>query len=317
MFTDLPLFPQQASSLAPQVDSLFFFVFAVSLFFALVICALIIFFAIKYRRRSELEVPPQIEGDLRLEILWTVVPLGITLVMFFWGAKLFFITFHPRRKSIEVSVVTKQWMWKAQHLEGRAEINELHVPTGRPVKLIMTSQDVIHSFFVPDFRVKMDVIPGRYTTVWFEATSAGEYRLFCSQYCGTQHSGMIGRIVAMESARYQTWLSGEIGAISMASLGEKLFERLGCNTCHLPNGSGRGPSLVGLFGKQVQLQGGRAISADESYIRESILEPNAKLVAGYPAIMPTFKGLVSEDGIMQIIAYIKSLTQPEGTQAKK
>jgi cytochrome c oxidase subunit 2 len=181
----------------------------------------------------------------------------------------------------------------------------------------MTSQDVIHSFFVPDFRVKMDVLPGRYTTLWFEATNAGEYRLFCSQYCGTQHSGMIGRIIAMESTQYQTWLSGEAGAVSMAGAGEKLFERLGCNTCHLPNGAGRGPSLVGLFGKQVQLQGGRSIPADENYIRESILEPHAKLVAGYPAIMPTFKGLVSEDGIMQIIAYIKSLTQPEGTQAKK
>ena len=317
MFTDLPLFPRQASSLAPQVDSLFFFIFAVALFFALAICILIIVFAIKYRRRSEHEVPPQIEGDLRLEILWTVVPLGITLIMFFWGAKLFFVAFHPPQNSIDVTVVAKQWMWKAQHPEGRAEINEIHVPTGRPVKLIMTSQDVIHSFFVPDFRVKMDVLPGRYTTLWFEATNAGEYRLFCSQYCGTQHSGMIGRIIAMESTQYQTWLSGEAGAVSMAGAGEKLFERLGCNTCHLPNGAGRGPSLVGLFGKQVQLQGGRSIPADENYIRESILEPHAKLVAGYPAIMPTFKGLVSEDGIMQIIAYIKSLTQPEGTQAKK
>ena len=311
-----PLFPDQASSVAARVDALFYFLVSVSVFFATLICILIIVFAVRYRRRSENEQPPAIVGNLGLEILWTVVPLGLTMVMFVWGAKLFFVIYHPPINSLEITVVAKQWMWKVQHPEGRLEIDELHIPTGRPVKLTMTSQDVIHSFFVPAFRVKRDVLPGRYTTVWFEATKAGEYQLFCSQYCGTQHSGMVGRIVVMEPARYQTWLSGETAVISMASAGEKLFQRLACNTCHLESGAGRGPPLVGLFGKKVQLQNGQTVIADENYIRESILEPQAKITAGYPPIMPTFKGLVSEDGIMQIVAYIKSLTH-EGTQAKK
>ena len=311
-----PLFPEQASTMAGRVDALFYFLLAVSVFFASLICILIVTFAVKYRRRSEDERPPLIEGDLRLEVFWTVVPLGLTMIMFFWGAKLFFTTNYPPRDSLEINVVAKQWMWKAQHPEGRSEIDELHVPLGRPIKLILTSQDVIHDFFVPAFRVKKDVLPGRYTTVWFEATKAGEYHLFCAQYCGTQHSGMVGRIVVMDPARYESWLGGETAGVSMASAGEKIYQRLACNTCHLESGTGRGPSLVGLFGKKVQLQGGQSVTADESYIRESILEPRAKIVAGYPPIMPTFKGLISEDGILQIIAYIKSLTH-EGIQAKK
>jgi len=311
-----PLFPEQASTMAGRVDALFYFLLAVSVFFASLICILIVTFAVKYRRRSEDERPPLIEGDLRLEVFWTVVPLGLTMIMFFWGAKLFFTTNYPPRDSLEINVVAKQWMWKAQHPEGRSEIDELHVPLGRPIKLILTSQDVIHDFFVPAFRVKKDVLPGRYTTVWFEATKAGEYHLFCAQYCGTQHSGMVGRIVVMDPARYESWLGGETAGVSMASAGEKIYQRLACNTCHLESGTGRGPSLVGLFGKKVQLQGGQSVTADESYIRESIVEPRAKIVAGYPPIMPTFKGLISEDGILQIIAYIKSLTH-EGIQAKK
>jgi cytochrome c oxidase subunit 2 len=311
-----PLVPEQASTMAVRLDALLYFLLAVAGFFATLICVLIVAFVIKYRRRSEDERPQPILGDLRLEIFWTVVPLGLTMIMFVWGARLFYITYHPPRDSLEINVVAKQWMWKVQHPEGRSEIDELHIPMARPIKLILTSQDVIHDFFVPAFRVKMDVLPGRYTTLWFEATKPGVYHLFCAQYCGTQHSGMVGRIVVMEPARYQTWLSGETAVISMASAGEKLFQRLACNTCHLESGAGRGPSLVGLFGKKVQLQSGQTVTADENYIRESILEPQAKITAGYPPIMPTFKGLVSEDGIMQIVAYIKSLTH-EGTQAKK
>jgi len=311
-----PLVPEQASTMAVRLDALLYFLLAVAGFFASLICVFIVAFVIKYRRRSEDERPQPILGELRLEIFWTVVPLGLTMIMFVWGARLFYITYHPPRDSLEINVVAKQWMWKVQHPEGRSEIDELHIPMARPIKLILTSQDVIHDFFVPAFRVKMDVLPGRYTTLWFEATKPGVYHLFCAQYCGTQHSGMVGRIVVMEPARYQTWLSGETAVISMASAGEKLFQRLACNTCHLESGAGRGPSLVGLFGKKVQLQSGQTVTADENYIRESILEPQAKITAGYPSIMPTFKGLVSEDGIMQIVAYIKSLTH-EGTQAKK
>jgi cytochrome c oxidase subunit 2 len=317
MLTDLPFFPEQASTMAGRVDALLYFLLSVSAFFALLICVLIVVFAIKYRRRSEDERPAPILGDLRLETFWTVVPLALGMVMFVWGARLYSITYDPPANALEITVVAKQWMWKVQHPEGRSEIDELHVPLGRPVKLVMTSQDVIHDFFVPAFRVKKDVLPGRYTTLWFEASKAGEYHLFCAQYCGTQHSGMTGRIIVMEPTRYENWLSGETGAVSMASAGQAIFNRLACNTCHLDNGTGRGPSLVGLLGNQIKLQGGQTITADENYVRESILEPNAKIVAGYQPIMPTFKGLISEDGILQVIAYIKSLRQNEGMQAGK
>ena len=312
-----PLFPEQASTMAPRVDQLYYFLLGVSVFFATLILILIVAFAIKYRRRSDDEQPRPIVGNLALEILWTVVPLSLTLVMFVWGARLYFITFYPPSDALEINVVAKQWMWKVQHAEGRSEIDELHIPIGRPVKLIMTSQDVIHDFFVPAFRVKNDVLPGRYTTLWFEATKPGAYRLFCSQYCGTQHSGMIGHIIALEPAEFQTWLSGGAVAVSMATAGENLFRKLGCISCHAANDSGRGPSLAGLLGKAVRLQSGATVTADENYIRESILEPQAKIVAGYPSIMPTFKGLISEDGIMQIIAYLKSLKREEGAQVKK
>ncbi|HEY7323136.1 MAG TPA: cytochrome c oxidase subunit II [Candidatus Binatia bacterium] len=312
-----PLFPDQASTMATQVDSLFFFLVGVSVFFATLIFIVIIVFAVKYRRRSENEQPQEVHGDLRLEILWTVIPLGLTLVMFVWGARLFFMINDPPANSLEINIVAKQWMWKVQHPEGQLEIDELHIPVGRPVKLIMTSQDVIHDFFVPAFRVKKDVLPGRYTTVWFEATTPGEYHLFCSQYCGTQHSGMIGRVVVMPVTEYQAWLSGGATGVSLATAGERLFERLGCNTCHLVNGTGRGPSLEGLFGKTVKLAGGNSVTADETYIRESIVNPQAKIVAGYQPIMPVFKGLISEDGILQILAYIKTLKREEGAQVKK
>ena len=312
-----PLFPEQASTMAPRVDQLYFFLLGVSVFFATLILILIIAFAVKYRRRSDNEQPQPISGNLGLEILWTLVPLSLTLVMFVWGARLFFITFYPPSDALEINVVAKQWMWKVQHAEGRSEIDELHIPTGRPIKLIMTSQDVIHDFFVPAFRVKNDVLPGRYTTLWFEATKPGAYRLFCSQYCGTQHSGMIGHIIALEPAEFQAWLSGGATVVSMATAGENLFQKLGCVSCHAQNDTGRGPSLVGLLGKAVRLQSGASVTADEDYVRESILNPQAKIVAGYQPIMPTFKGLISEDGIMQIIAYLKSLKREEGAQVKK
>jgi cytochrome c oxidase subunit 2 len=315
MNTGFSLFPDQASTMAPRVDALFYFLVGVSVFFGVLISVLIVVFAVKYRRRSENERPAAVRTDMRLEILWTVIPLGLTLVMFFWGAKLFFITYDPPADSLEIAVVAKQWMWKAQHPEGQSEIDELHIPVGRPIRLTLTSQDVIHDFFVPAFRVKKDVLPGRYTTLWFEATRPGEYHLFCAQYCGTQHSGMTGRIVVMAQAEYQSWLTGRATGVSMANAGQSLFQQLACNTCHLEKDTSRGPSLIGLFGKRVKLQDGRSVTADEDYIRESILNPQAKIVAGYQPIMPTFKGLVDEDGLLQILAYLKSLSREE--QAKQ
>jgi cytochrome c oxidase subunit 2 len=237
--------------------------------------------------------------------------------MFAWGASLYFHLSYPPANALNLYVVGKQWMWKIQHPEGRREINELHVPVGQPIKLTMTSEDVIHSFFVPAFRTKMDVVPGRYTTLWFEATKAGEYHLFCAEYCGTSHSLMIGRVVVMEPVQYQEWLSGGSSQEPLTVAGERLFQQLGCDTCHRADSRARGPVLEGLFGKSVQLQGGQTVIADEAYIRESILNPNAKLVTGYQPLMPTFQGLVSEEGILQILAYIKSLRTSEETRAER
>ncbi len=305
MFSNLPLFPEQASTMAQRVDALYYFLLSVSGFFAVLIAVLVIVFAVRFRRRSPDERPAPIHGSLGLELFWTLIPFSLAMIMFFWGASVYVSLRRPPADALSVFVVGKQWMWKLQHLEGRREINELHVPTGRAVKLTMTSEDVIHSFFVPAFRVKQDVIPGRYTTAWFEATKTGTYHLFCAEYCGTEHSGMIGHVTVMEPAEYQAWLSGGAGSGSMASKGASLFEQLGCITCHRGTPDARGPQLAGLFGKPVQLQSGETVIADETYLRESILNPQAKIVAGFQPIMPTFKGLVSEEGIMQLIAYIK------------
>ena len=307
MFQNLPLFPEQASSFAGDVDALYFFLIAVSAFFSLLIALLVIFFAIRYRRRAPDEIGAGITGSMQLELLWTIIPLGITMVMFGWGAWVYFELNRPPDDAMEIYVVGKQWMWKFQHPDGQREINELHVPVGRPVKLTDDAEDVIHSFFVPAFRVKLDVVPGRFTTIWFEATKPGRYHLFCAEYCGTRHSGMIGWVVVMEPAEFEAWLSGGAGEGSLASRGQKLFNDLACETCHMPDSKGRGPVLDGLFGKNVQLQGGQTVVADEDYIRESIVNPQAKIVAGYQPLMPTFQGQISEEGLLQLIAYIKSL----------
>jgi len=220
----------------------------------------------------------------------------------------FFEQYKPPTNAIEVYVVGKQWMWKLQHATGQREINELHVPVGRKVKLIMTSEDVIHDFFVPAFRTKADVVPGRYTTMWFEATKAGQYHLFCAEYCGMNHSGMTGSVIVMEPRDFDNWLSGNTGNMTPATAGQQLYQTLGCASCHGANGEGgRGPALTGTFGSQVSLANGGAVIADEAYLRESIINPQAKIVTGFGPIMPTFQGQVSEDQLMQLVAYIKSL----------
>ncbi len=316
MWSDLPLFPQQASSIAGRVDELYLFLVAVAGFFSVLIFTLVFIFAIRYRRRFAEERPKAILGSLPLELLWTVVPLGLTMVMFAWGTWLYFRNLRIPAGTMEVYVVGKQWMWKLQHPEGPSEINELHVPVNVPVRLVMTSEDVIHSFYVPAFRIKQDVLPGRYTSIWFHPTRPGKYHLFCAEYCGTQHSGMGGWVYVMSAPEYQEWLTGGGSAESMASKGQTLYERLGCNGCHLPDGRGRGPSLAGLPGRKVMMDSGGTVVADEGYIRESILNPRAKLVAGYKAIMPTFQGQVSEDQLMQLLAYIKSQKPAERTAAE-
>jgi len=310
MRTDFPLFPDRASTMATHVDALFFYLLTVSAFFSVLIAFLVVYFAIRYRRRSEEFVPPRIEGSLTLEIVWTVIPLGIALSFFFWGARIFVSMNQPPRDALQVYIVGKQWMWKVQHADGQKEINELHVPVNRPVQLTMTSEDVIHDFFIPAFRMKRDVVPGRYETAWFEATRAGRYHIFCAQYCGTNHSRMVGWVSVLEPREYQSWLAGGAASESLASAGARLFAQHACNTCHRPDSLARGPNLEGLYGRLVRLSNGQTLIADEAYIRESILNPSAKIVAGYQPIMPTFQGLIGEEGILQLTAYIKSLGKP-------
>jgi cytochrome c oxidase subunit 2 len=308
----LPIFPEQASTFAPDVDHLLYYLLAVSVFFTLLIFGAIFYFAVKYRRRNEEELPHVVHTGIALEIVWSVIPFGLTMVMFTWGASIYMRESMPPADALQINVVGKQWMWKLQHMEGQREINELHVPMGRAIKLTMTSEDVIHSFFIPAFRVKQDVVPGKYATEWFRPTKAGKYHLFCAEYCGTKHSGMIGWIYVMEPQEYAAWLNGGRAMGSLAETGEKLFQDLACINCHHLDGSGRCPTLVGVYGRKVQLASGQTITADEAYIRESILQPNAKVVAGYQPIMPTFQGLVTEEGVLSLIEYVKSLGQKPG-----
>jgi cytochrome c oxidase subunit II len=312
MFSGLPLFPEQASSFAADVDALYFFVMAVSAFFATLIAVLVLYFAVKYRRRHIHEVGARIEGSLPLELAWSLIPTVIAMVMFAWGAQVYYTVRRPPAEAHQIYAVGKQWMWKFQHLEGPREINELHVPTGRPVRITVTSEDVIHSLYFPSFRTKIDAIPGRYTELWFEPTKPGRYHIFCAEYCGTMHSGMIGTVVVMEPAQYQAWLSGGAGEGTLAEQGARLFQDLACNTCHLDTAQGRGPSLKDIVGRPVQLASGETVVRDEAYLRESILNSQARIVAGYTPLMPTFQGLISEEGLVAIIEYIRTLS-PQAT----
>lgn len=306
----LPLFPEQASSVAGQVDAFYLFLVLVTTFFSLLIALLVLYFIIRYRKSPDRQAI-QIHGSTLLEIVWTVIPLGISMVIFAWGAVLYYHIENPPTNALEIYGVGKQWMWKFQHPGGQREINSLHVPTGRPVKVTLISQDVIHDFFVPAFRVKQDVLPNRYVYSWFTATRPGTYHLFCSQYCGTNHSAMVGEVVVMKPEDYAEWLASGKAEGSLASMGEKLFQEFSCTTCHRPDSGARGPNLQGLYGRPVRLSDNRVVVADDNYIRESILNPNAKVVAGFQPIMPTFQGVVSEEGLIQITEYIKHMSQQE------
>ncbi len=303
----IPLFPEQASSIAWEVDALYFYLIGVSVVFGLGIALAIVFFAIRFKRKAKDEVPGEIEGSTILEVAWSVIPFLLTIVMFVWGADIFFKINRPPDNAMEVSVVGKRWMWKLQHITGQREINELHVPVGVPVKLTLTSEDVIHSFFVPAFRIKRDAVPGRYSTLWFKATKPGTYHLFCAEYCGTEHSGMIGKVVVMEQGAYQQWLAGGPPVQDPVAAGERLFTDLNCITCHKNEETGRGPVLVGLYGKSQKLASGESVTVDDSYIRESIMTPSARVVAGYQPVMPTYQGQVTEENILALIAYIQSI----------
>ena len=310
------LLPDAASSIAGQVDALYAFFVVVSAFFSLLIAFLIIFFAIKYRFRQGF-IPAGINDDghsiggMVLEIVWSAIPLGLSMIMFAWGASIYFTESRPPADAMEIFVTGKRWMWKIQHMEGPREINELHVPINRNIRLTMTSEDVIHDFSVPAFRTKADVLPGKYTTEWFRPIKVGAYHLFCAEYCGTKHSGMVGTVYVLSETDYAEWLARGSGEGSVAEQGQALFNQLGCGNCHpgaINNYNGRAPNLAGIYHSKVALKDGTFTRADEAYIRESVLYPQAKLVAGYDDIMPTFQGLVSEEGMIKLIEYVKSLS---------
>jgi cytochrome c oxidase subunit 2 len=303
----IPFVPEQASTFAKDVDALTFYLVGMATFFTVLIAAMVVYFALRYRRASPDEVGGTFDNSALLEVIWTVIPVLIVLFTFVWGARVYFRLYRPPADAVQYYVTGKQWMWKTQHPTGQREINELHVPLGQPVKLLMTSEDVIHSFFVPAFRTKADVIPGRYTSIWFTPSKTGRFHLFCTEYCGTEHSRMIGWVTVMEPEEYQAWLASVPTQGSPTAAGERLFAQLACHTCHQETSGAQGPALGGLYGRPVTLADGRTVIADESYLRESILSPAAKVVAGHAAVMPSFQGQVSEEGILELITYIKSL----------
>lgn len=295
------------------MDALYVFVIGVCIVMTVLIFACVFIFAIKYRRRSPDEQPRQIHGSIALETAWSVIPFCIMLVMFAWGTKLYYKNYTPPPNTFDIYVTGKQWMWKIQYPGGQREINELHVPTGRAVKLTLASEDAIHSFYVPAFRIKHDVVPGQYETLWFQATTPGRYHIFCAEYCGTGHASMGGWVTVMDPASFQQWLaSSATSGDQMREEGQRLFAKYGCATCHLENGQGRGPSLRNVFGHPVQLDNGRIVTADEGFVRESVANPNAKVLAGYPrGVMPAFQGQISEEQLLQLVVYIKSLSNTE------
>jgi cytochrome c oxidase subunit 2 len=288
------------------MDALYFFLLLITVVGMTLVGALVLFFSLRYRR-SRNPVATQIEGSTLLEATWTIIPLALFLVCFVWGALLYFRIYNPPANAMNIYIVGKQWMWKAEHPGGQHEINSLHVPTGRPVQLTMISQDVFHSFSVPEFRVKREVIPGRYTTVWFNATDPGTYHLFCTQYCGTQHSQMVGDVVVMTPSDYAKWEQQSTSGMSLAQNGERLYASMGCNACHNGSASARGPNLAGVFGTKLTLTNGSEVLVNEAYLRDAILNPSQHVTQGYAPIMPTYQGQISEDGLIDLVEYIKTL----------
>jgi cytochrome c oxidase subunit 2 len=306
----LPIAPPQASTSASDIDGLVLFMLLSSMVIAGGIFICITVFVVKYRRRPGRDIGEPARRTLPLEVTWTLIPLVLSVIPFAWGAQIYLHQAQPPSDALEIYVVARQWMWKAEQPGGQQEIGAVHVPVGRAVKLTMTSQDVIHSFYVPAFRLKADVLPGRYTTLWFQATEPGEYRLYCSQYCGTDHASMLGTVTVMAPSDFAAWLtSGATATNSPAAQGRKLFQQFSCIDCHE---TGRAPRLEGVYGQPVLLNDGSVVMADDSYLRESILSPGVKVVNGYLPIMPSFAGQLTEDDLVQILTYLKSIGAPPG-----
>jgi len=310
----IPLFPDQASTFAWQVDYLYFYLIAVSVAFAIPIVAAVFFFVVKFREREKFATPEEMHGSIMLETVWSIIPFVISMTIFLGGAVVYYNQYRMPEDAMQVYAVGKQWMWKIQHETGQREINELHVPVGRKIKLTMTTEDVLHDFSIPAFRTKADVVPGRYTYLWFEATKPGKYHLYCAEYCGLNHSGMGGFVYVMEQRDFDNWLQGNVSGQTPVEQGRDLFEnKLGCASCHAGGPQQRGAKLEGIFGKDVKLVGGQTVVANEEYLRNSILNPSSQIVEGYQPIMPTFKGQVTEEQLVSLVAYIKSLSGATGT----
>lgn len=301
------LVPEQASTFAVEVDLFYIALWLMTIVFSIGVAAAAAYLMHKYKRQRDDQIGVDVHGAMILEITWTVIPFIMAMGIFLWGAKIYYEMYKDPRDAMEIFVTGKQWMFRAQHPDGRREINELHIPMGRRIQLTMTSEDVLHAYFIPAFRTKADLVPGRYTKTWFEATKPGTYHLFCAEYCGTQHSGMVGTVIVMEPAAYQAWLANGSGNLAPAEVGKNIFASLACNTCHKEDNSGRGPSLVGVYGSQVKLTSGQTVLADDAYVRESILRPHTQIVAGYPLMMGTYQGQMTEEQIVQVIAYLKSI----------
>lgn len=304
---EIQFLPELASDYARYVDLLFWSLVSVTASVLVAIALVILFFLVRYRRSAAVDRSASSASNMKLEIAWSVVPFAIFVGMFGWGASLYFRKNQVPKDAIEIHIIAKQWMWKLQHLQGEREINQLHIPVGRTVRLVMTSQDVIHSFFLPAFRVKQDVLPGRYTTEWFRATKTGNFPIYCAQYCGNQHALMIGQVIVLKPEAFAQWLSNGTQNIPVVRAGENLFRSLGCSGCHSPGASVRAPLLDGVYGNPVPLQDGRVVQADEQYLRDCLLIPQAQVVAGYDPVMPSFSGRISEDQLFELVTYIKSL----------
>lgn len=317
---DFPLVPEQASTIAGSYDVLFWTMTLISVAFAIPVAILVIFFAVRYRRGNTVDRSNIVYDSLPIELTWSIIPFVMGMGFFGWGAYVFYTYATPPADAMEIYVIGKQWMWHAQHATGKSEINDLHVPVNTPIKLIITSQDVIHSYYIPAFRVKQDAVPGRYTTLWFEATKVGTYHMFCAEYCGTEHSKMIGKIYVMEQAEYETWLmSGSNTAVasiatdgsadSLAAMGAQIFQQQACQSCHMEADGPLAPTLNGVYNASHEMADGSTVLADEEYLRTSILNPQADIVAGYgpPSVMPAYDGILSEQDVIALIDYIKSL----------
>ena len=302
-----PAWPERAGAYAGTLDFLFVSLLVIAFLTAGLVIFLLILFAAKYRHTSTARRDEPTKKTWRWEVGWTAASMVIFVGLAIWGASLYLRLYNPPADALQIFIVGKQWMWKAQHPGGQREINELHVPAGQDVRLVMASEDVIHSFFIPALRVKHDVVPGRYETMWFRADKVGRYHIFCAEYCGTDHAHMGGWLTVMKPRDYAGWLRSQGGQQTLAAQGEQLFRRYGCSGCHEPGGTVRAPQVEGLFGSPVPLSDGRVVVADERYIRDSILDPKAEVAAGYQPVMPTFAGQLTEDELAKLVAYIQSI----------